>query len=146
MIRTDGIVRASWVGTALFTVTAVGAGITPALKVPAFVVAIMLFIVGTGVFAGALGVAATRSREHEIGMGGLFFLQGTAPRPAQIHLLGSLAVECVVGLGTAAWHPYTSLAFGILAPVYGLGLAGWWGARHGTFGPRIVRERRSRRP
>jgi hypothetical protein len=28
------------------------------------------------------------------------------------------------------------LAFGILTPLYGLGIAGLWGARHGTFAPR----------
>ena len=136
MTEGDRIIRASWLGTGAFAVTAVGAAITPALTVPAFIVAIGLFVVGTGVFIGALAVAAGRSRQHEIGMGGLFFLQGAAPRRVQLQLMGSLAAECVTGLATAASHPYTSLAFGILTPVYGLGLAGLWGGRYGQFGPR----------
>jgi hypothetical protein len=140
----EQIIRASWIGTGAFAVTAVGAAITPALKVPAFIIAVALFVVGTGVFIGALAVAAGRSREHEIGMGGLFFLQGAAPRPVQLQLMGSLAAQCVIGLATAASHPYTSLAFGILTPVYGLGLAGLWGGRYGQFGPRqrVVRPTR----
>lgn len=139
----DRIVLASWVGTALFALTAVGDVVTPAFKIPAFVVAVALFAVGTGLFVAALVVAAGRSRAAEIGMGGLFFLQGAAPRNVQFQLIGSLAVEIAVAFATAASKPYTSLAFGILAPVYALGLTGLWGARHGQFAPRAPRVRRN---
>ena len=137
------MIRASWIGTAALAITAVGDVITPAFKVPAFVVAVLLFAVGTGIFIAALVVAAGRSRDHEIGMGGLFFLQGTAPRNVQLQLLGSLTVEVVVALATAAAKPYTSLAFGILAPVYGIALAGLWAARYGTFPARVIKPRRT---
>jgi hypothetical protein len=136
------MIRASWIGTALLTITAVGDVVTAGLKVPAFVVAVGMFAVGTGVFVAALVIAAGRSRTEEIGMGGLFFLQGTAPRRVQVHLLGSLAAQVVVAVATAAARPYTSLAFGILAPVYGLGLAGLWAARHGSFAPRVIERAR----
>ncbi len=136
------MIRASWIGTAALTVTAVGDVATPVFKWPAFAIAIAMFAVGTGIFIAALVVAAGRSRESEIGMGGLFFLQGSAPRGVQVHLLGSLAVEVVVALATAAAKPYTALAFGILAPVYGLGLAGLWAARNGTFPARVIRPSR----
>jgi hypothetical protein len=137
------MIRASWIGTALFTITAIGDVLTPAFKILAFVIAVALFVVGTGIFLGALVIAAGRSREQEVGMGGLFFLQGSADRRVQLHLLGSLAVQVAVALATAAARPYTSLAFGILAPVYGLGLAGLWGARYGKFAPRVARPRRN---
>jgi hypothetical protein len=42
----------------------------------------------------------------------------------------------VVAVATAAVRPFTPLAFGILVPLYGLGLAGVWAAAFGTFGPR----------
>ncbi|HZN13021.1 MAG TPA: hypothetical protein VFB78_02035 [Acidimicrobiales bacterium] len=138
----DRIIAASWIGTGLFALTAVGDVVTADLKVPAFVVAMAMFVVGTGVFLAALVIAAGRSRDKEIGMGGLFFLQGSAPGDVQRHLLGSLAVEVVVAFATAGAKPYTSLAFGILAPVYGLGLAGLWAAKRGEFGPRAPRPRR----
>ena len=140
----DRLILASWVGTALFAITAVGAAISPDLKVEAFVVAVGLFIVGTGLFIAALVLGAGRSRQHEIGMGGLFFLQGAAPRPVQVHMLGSLAAEVAVAFATAGARPYTSLAFGILTPVYGLGLAGLWAARHGEFPARVVQPRKVR--
>ena len=48
-------------------------------------------------------------------------------------MLGSLAAQVAIGVGTAAARPFTSLAFGVLAPLYGLALTGLWGARHGRF-------------
>lgn len=139
----DRIVSASWAGTALFAVTAVGAlSDVRALEIVAFIVAIGLFAVGTGVFIAALVVAAGRSRTEEIGMGGLFFMQGTAPRDAQKKLLGSLVAQTVIAFATAAARPYTSLAFGILTPVYALGLTGLWVARHGVFPARTPKPRR----
>jgi hypothetical protein len=136
------VIKASWIGTALLTITAVGDVLTASLKVPAFIVAVGMFAAGTGVFIAALVIAAGRSRESEIGMGGLFFLQGSAPRTVRWHLLGSLTVQAGVAVATAAARPYTSLAFGILAPVYGMGLAGLWAARHGTFAPRVQKSAR----
>jgi hypothetical protein len=138
----DRIVLASWAGTLALTITAVGDVLVPGFKVAAFVVAIAMFAIGTGVFVAALVIAAGRSRTDDIGMGGLFFLLDSSPRRIQMHLMGSLAVEVAVALGTAAAKPYTSLAFGILAPVYGLGLAGLWAAKHGDFKPRAPSPRR----
>ena len=138
----DRLVAASWAGTALFAVTAVGDAITASLKWPAFIIALALFVAGTGVFVAALVVAAGRSRRDEIGIGGLFFLQGSAPRDVQWQLLGSLAAQVAIAFTTAGVRPYTTLAFGVLVPVYGLALAGLWAARHGTFAPRAVGVRR----
>ena len=89
-----------------------------------------------GLFLWAFAVAVDRSRSDAIGIGGLFFLQGSAPRAVQVRLLGSLAVQATVAVGTAAVHPFTSQAFAVLAPMFGVGLAGLWGARYGRFEPR----------
>ena len=142
----DPIVRASWAGTALLTATAVAAAVAPdRLGAVAAGVALSLFAAGIGVFGWAYAVAVGRSRTDAIGIGGLFFLQGSAPRHVQRALMASLAVEVVAAVATASVRPFTSLAFGILAPVYGLALAGLWGARHGTFEPRRLPDRRPRR-
>ena len=73
-------------------------------------------------FFWAYLVAVQRSRTDLIGIGGLYFLQGTAPRTVQFRLLGSLAVEVVVAVVTASIRLYSALAFGFLVPVFGLGL------------------------
>jgi hypothetical protein len=127
---------ASWAGTAVFTITAVAAAIDPhilAVLATAVVVAGVLFFAGIAIFFWAYLVAVNRSRTDLIGMGGLFFLAGSAPRAVQWSLLGSLAVQVAVGLGTALAHPFTPLAFGLLAWMYGLALCGLWAARYGTF-------------
>jgi hypothetical protein len=46
----------------------------------------------------------------------------------------------VAGLAGAIARPFTTLAFGILTPMLGLGLNGLWGSRHGRFGPRKRRD------
>ena len=134
----DPIVRASWIGTAVFTATAVAAVATRAVTIPAAAVALGLFAAGIGIFFWAYAIAVNRSRTDAIGIGGLFFLAGTetAPQGVKRALLASLAAQTVVALATAAARPFTTLAFGVLVPLYGLALTGLWGARHGRFGPR----------
>lgn len=119
----------SWATTALFAATAVAdrAGVD-ALETPAAAVALAGFVAGVVVWALAFARAVGRSRYDEIDLVGLFFLQGTAPRPVQAHLLGSFAVALVVAGATAVDAP-----FGVLEPVLPLALAGWWGARYGEF-------------
>ena len=131
------LVVASWAGTGAFTITAVPATISPDLfRFPAAAVAIALFVAGGVAMFWAFLVAVQRSRTDLIGIGGLYFLAGSAPAGVQRHLMASLAIEVVVALVTASIRVFTSLAFGILVPVWGLGLAGLWGARHGTFAAR----------
>jgi hypothetical protein len=136
------IIRASWIGTAALAVTSIPAAVLERWPGPAVAVDLGLFLAGAIVFLWAYGIAVGRSREHEIGIGGLYFLQGTAPKPARNQLLGSLAAQTVIAIGTAAARPFTALAFGILVPVWGLALCGLWGARYGRFGPRVPAERR----
>ena len=81
----------------------------------------------------ALARAAVRTarQEDRILVTGLFFLQGSAPRPVRLLLLGSLVASLIVTVVAAAREP-----FGILEPVFPLSLCAQWAARHGTF-PRI---------
>lgn len=133
----ERVVRASWTGTAVFGVTAAVGALVPAADLPALVVSLVLFAAGTAAFFVAYGRAVVRSRTEQVGVMALFFLEGNvAPRQVRRLLLGSFAVQIAVAAATAAVRPNTSLAFGILVPVYGLALAGVWGAYHGTFPPR----------
>jgi hypothetical protein len=143
--RGDGIVKASWYGTVAFAVGATAAVVAPgSLKWLGFAVSLALFIVGCVVFVWAFAIAVGRSRTDEIAVGSLFFLSGSAPPQIRTQLLGSLVVEIVVALGTAAVRPYTIAATAILAPVYGIALCGLWAARYGTFPPRKPPEPRRR--
>lgn len=126
----------SWAGTLISCVTSIANAITGDRKdywlsaAPALV----LLALGCVAFLWAFAVAVERSRTEAIGVGGLFFLEGCAPRRVQLVMMASVAVQTVVPLGVAIFRPFT--AFAVLAPVWALGLAGLWGARHGTFPPR----------
>lgn len=133
-----GARRASWAGTGVFTVTAAAAAAAPTTFEPvALGVAIALFAAGCVLFAWAFLLMAGRSRTDELELAQVWFLAGP-PTPASVRrsLLGSLAVEVAVGFATAGARPYTSLAAGVLVPVYGLALCGLWAARHAAFPPR----------
>jgi hypothetical protein len=139
--------RASWVGTGLFVVTAVAAAISPStFDAVALGVAAGLFAAGCALFLWAFLVMAGRSRDDEMELSQVWFLSGS-PTPAKVRLslLASFGVEVAAGFATAGARPYTSLAAGVLVPVYGLALCGLWAARHGTFPPRTAPEKRGGR-
>jgi hypothetical protein len=134
----DPLVRSSLIGTAVFVVVAVAAAVVPdSLAGVAVVVDLALFAAGCVAFMMTLLRAAARSRTDEISLSGLWWLTGTAPAPVRRALLGAFGVQVAVALATASARPFTGLAFGILVPTYGLGLAGLWGARRGSFPSRV---------
>ena len=130
------LIRLSWAGTAVSCVTSVANALTGDRDHYALSAgpALVLLAVGSGAFLWAFALAVERSRAEEIGVGGLFFLEGCAPRRVQVVMMASVAVQTIVPLAVAVVRPFT--AFAVLAPVWSLGLAGLWGARHGTFPPR----------
>jgi hypothetical protein len=131
------IVNVSWAGTAVYAAMAVAGTIVPDwFAVPTAVVSIVLFFIGCIVFLWAYGKAVARSRTDLIGIGGLYFLAGTAPKVVRFRLLLSFAIEIVAAIVSSSIRPFTPMAFGFLVPVFGLGLAGLWGARYGTFARR----------
>jgi hypothetical protein len=135
----DPIVRASYIGTAVFVVVAVLAAATNAdpIVVLAVLVDLALFVLGCAAFVLTLVRAAGRSRTDELSVAGIWWLTGSAPAPVRRQLLGAFGVEVVAALVTASVRPFTGLAFGILVPTYGLGLVGLWAVRLGKFGPRV---------
>lgn len=131
------IMQASLVGTVVFTLVAVASAVfLEELKVVIVVVSAALFAVGCVAFLWAFALAVERSRTDAIGMGGLFFLQGTAPRAVQVRLFAAFGVQVVVAVATASARPFTNQAFAVLAPMFGLGIMGLWGARFGRFAAR----------
>lgn len=128
------IIVASWLCTAAFVLSAIPALVDPADAVAVyFAVSVGLFLAGCALFLVDLVLAAARSRDAVMGIGGLFFLAGSAPRSVQRHLLGSLALQVVVAVLAAALDPFTPLAFGTLVPTIGLAFCGLWSVRHGLF-------------
>jgi hypothetical protein len=125
-------VRASWMGTAAYALTAIPAALgVRSLGFAAVIVCLLLFAASIPLSLLALARGVARTGEGEaVTISGLFFLSGSAPRPVRRLLLGSLGATLAVTVATAPAEP-----FGVLTPVYPLALAGLWAARNGTFPP-----------
>lgn len=139
------LVRLDLVGTAVFAASATWAAVVfdGVAQVQGVAVALGLFGIGIVAFLWGYWTAVQRSRTDELSVAELYFLTGEAtPRTVKVPMNLALAAQCVVGLATALARPNTdgrpgsTLAFGVLVPMFGLGLNGLWAARHGRFGPR----------
>lgn len=127
------LVQAAWIGTGVFAVSAIAGVAVDALMLVSVPIALLLFLGGTVAFVSAFLQAVQRSREDAISTADLFFLTECAPKTVRRSFLLALAVLTTVAVATAMAKLYSPLAFGIMAPMWPLGLAGLWGARHGTF-------------
>ena len=128
------LVLASWAGTAVLATT-VGVGLLALDTVAPGVVAVSaaMFLAGSVAFFLAYARAVARSRHELIGIGGLYFMAGSAPRSVRRSMMASLWAEVALVVVAVALKPFSSLVFTSLAPVYALGLAGMWTSRHGVF-------------
>ncbi|MGD9702116.1 MAG: hypothetical protein AB7Q42_06580 [Acidimicrobiia bacterium] len=141
------IVQADVVGTAVFTASAVAGLSTDAWEAGSIVVSLALFGLGIFAFIWSYFSAVERSRTDEIGVANLFLLTGrTAPAPVRRVMSAALALQVLVAVSAAAAgfsglqpDELNPMAFGILVPMFGMGLNGLWASRHGSFGPRIVK-------
>jgi hypothetical protein len=139
------IVRSNILITGVFTVlTFVAAWLfTPGLRGMIVAVDLALFAIGCFAFIWSYFSGVQRSRTDEISVAGLFALAGgVAPRRITMVMNSCLAAQVVVGLIGAIVRSSTdgragsTLAFGVLVPIFGLGLNGLWSSRLGVFPPR----------
>lgn len=132
--------------TAGFAVAATLAAIFPAALGTAYAVfSCVLFVGGCVAFLWAYGKALERSRTEDVSVANVYGMSGVAPRAVQRRFHALTVVQVVFAIVAASIHPFTAQAFGILAPMLGLGLAGLWAARHGTFAERTHGRDHSRR-
>lgn len=141
------IVRADLLGTAVFLV-ALAAGVPFRAdrwaQVVVITVSLVLFAIGVAATLWAYARALDLSRVRNIGVANLYLLTGdTAPRAVKALMSGTLALQVVVaivgaGIGVSGLQEsqLNPLAFGVLVPMFGIGMNGAWAARYGSYGPR----------
>jgi hypothetical protein len=130
-----GLVNSAFLGTGALVATSVAAALLPdTFGLVHAGLSVALFVIGTGAMLWAYALGVSRSRTDLIGIPGLFFLAGdVAPAATRRALRVATAVEVVAVVAAASIRPYSEVAFGILAPMFGLGLMGVWGGRYGEF-------------
>ena len=140
------IVLVNTVLTVVFTLSALAAVVffEQPWKAIAVTVCLVCFSVGVLAFLWGYWTAVQRSRTDNISVAALYFLiDNCAPRAVSRQMNTLLGVQIVVAIATGIARSSTdgkagsTLAFGVLVPMLGLGLNGLWGANHGSFGPRI---------
>ncbi|MEO6157469.1 MAG: hypothetical protein ABIQ39_07535 [Ilumatobacteraceae bacterium] len=109
-------------------------------------VSMALFALGVGMALWAYTTGLERSRAENVGVANLFMVSGsTAPPAVRRKLWLCLGVQILVAVGGATVgvvgldkDKLNALAFGVLVPMFGIGVNGLWAARYGSFGPRPV--------
>lgn len=150
------LVSGNLIGTALFLVAL---GIAIPFRAESFaqvliaVVSIVLFAIGIATSLWAYTTALERSRTQEVGVANLYLLTGpTAPKDVKRWMSAALAVQVVaavvgasVGVTGLQQGDVNALAFGVLVPMFGIGMNGAWAARYGSYGPRVIATKSSKK-
>jgi hypothetical protein len=136
------LVNSAFLGTGALVATSAAAAAAPdTFGLVHASLSVVLFVVGTAAMLWAYALGVSRSRTDLVTVPGLFFLAGdVAPHATRRALRVATIVEVVAVVAAASIRPFTEVAFGILAPMFGLGLMGVWGGRFGRFPDRPVRE------
>ena len=144
-VKGSSVLRVNEVLTVLFVASAVLAVVLfeNPWKVIAATIAVTCFVVGVVVFLWGYWTAVQRSRYDNIAVASMYFLtDNCAPKSVARRMNVVLGIQVVVSIATALMRsstdgkPGSTLAFGILVPVLGLGMNGLWAALHGEFSPR----------
>lgn len=139
------IVKCNLVLTSIFVAMSIVAAVTftSPWKSIGVVVSLGCFSVGIVAFLWGYWTAVQRSRTDNISVAALYFLvDKCAPQSVARLMNGALGIQVVVAVATAISRTTTdgragsTLAFGVLVPMLGLGLNGLWGATYGAFAPR----------
>lgn len=124
-------------GVSIFLATATFATIFPtvfegALLTLNTVVSFLLFGIGVLTFIYALVIAANRSRHELLDIAGIFWLTSAPKRTAWRYRSLLLIIICLA-FATGGIRLYTAVAFGLLTPMFVLGIMGVWGAKWGEY-------------
>lgn len=141
------LLRADLLGTVVFLVAlALGLPFKSErwAQVVVIVVSLVLFAIGVAAALWAYARALDLSRVRNVGVANLYLLTGeTAPRAVKTAMAGALALQIVaaivgasIGMSGLQESQLNPLAFGVLVPMFGIGMNGAWAARYGSYGPR----------
>jgi hypothetical protein len=143
----SGVVRADVLGTAVFLAALAVAVPLKSHRPAQFLiggVSMVLFATGVAATLWAYTRALDRSRVENVGVANLFLLTGaTAPAMVKRTMSLALTVQIVAAVAGASFGvvglnkgQLNALAFGVLVPMFGIGMNGVWAARFGSYGPR----------
>lgn len=111
-----------------------------AIDIPFAVVSSILFFVGTALSALGLWNGIQRSRVDDVSLAGLVAIDTRfVPKRVRNILWAVIVGHTTITIIAATQRLFTAQAFGLLAPMFGLGVALVWASRHATFARRTER-------
>jgi hypothetical protein len=144
----EALVNLLFAGTGALVGTSLAGALLPdTFDVVHAALSLVLFAIGTGAMLWGYALGVSRSRTVAVTMAGLFFLAGgSAPAQLARRFRLALVVEVVVVVAAALARPDSNMPFGVLAPMFALGLMAVWGGRYGVFPARQDAARRDAAP
>ncbi len=133
--RGDRLLRFNWEVTVVFALlTGLSWALDGSFDVPYAVLCAVLF--GAGVIGFVVGFwnGAQRSRTELVTLSGLLAVDTShVPARARRLIWSAVTVQTIVATAAAVARPFTTQAFGLLVPMFGVGVAILWGARNARF-------------
>lgn len=133
-----GVVQIDALGTAAFVVVTglASVWVHDFANLANLAISGFLFVGGCLAFTVGFLRAVGRSEGEDVDIAGVVYLTGSAPRRVRRAMLGLWFVQiATAGLSVFTVHP----PFGVMAPVWGVGLLTVWASRYGTFPSRPAR-------
>ena len=129
------LLRLAWEVTLVFAVlSALTHVLAESLDLVYAVFSSALFVVGIFLFGLGFWNGVQRSRTELVTLSGLLAASRSNVSSSALRLLwGAVLAQSVIGGVAAGLRPFTQQAFGLLVPMFGIGLAALWGSRHGRF-------------
>lgn len=124
------------VGTVFVVATLIA--LTGRIDVLYTALSVLLFFVGGGIFLLGFWNAVQRSKAEIVNLPVLLGFDSGAIAPTKRwRLWAPLLITTVVSIAGATFRPFTQQAFGILAPLFGLGVIALWTSRFARFERRM---------
>ena len=133
------VLNLAYLGTGIFVAGAVAQVLVDDVIDVVTLYSVALFVAGLAAMTWAYALGVVRSRDEQIDLPGLFFLAGSAPKEVARPFRVLVVVQVVIAVIAASLQPFTNAAFGVLVPLFGLGMMALWGGRHGRFPPKLDR-------
>lgn len=134
----NGLVRLSWQVTGAFlAATMVTDFAADSLDTVYAVMCAVAFIAGFGLFCLGFWNGVQRSRVELVTLPGLLAAStANVPKSLRNQAWLALIAQIVIAVVAASLRPFTAQAFGLLVPLFGLGINTLLGSRQAQFFPR----------
>lgn len=129
------LIRLNWQVTVVFlTATLLTHLAAESIDLVYAIASSLLFAIGAGLCFLGFWNGLQRSRTEQVTLPGLLAISSShVPTNERNLVWGAIAAQTVIAVAGASLRPFTPQAFGLLVPLFGIGLATLFGSREADF-------------